>query len=361
NAQIDLFWKQELALYRQAGLQDGMRVLDCGCGTGYLLHKLRGVFPNLHCTGIEVDERLVAVARRTGGGRERWQIFQHSISSLDFPDDAFDLVVARLVLEHLPDPVAALKEMRRVLRDGGKAVVIDNDFDLHERTWPDSPALGDLYEAYRRARRRDGGNPCIGRELPGLLKAAGFGSVDLSLLAAHSHVLGDAAFLKAEGSGIPAQLVKTGYLSPDTLDRIGGQWRSMLSRRHHAIFRMLFAAVGEKGAVAPALDSDLESNVTTYTASSSSGSVEPALVSVDRLRRFILETLANELKADAETLPTGESLIRSGVDSMAAMALCSRLESQFGVTLSLADVLCDSSIDDLARKVLSLAPAGDFA
>jgi aspartate racemase len=60
------------------------------------------------------------------------------------PDESFDFVIARLVLEHLPDPLAALKEVLRVLKVGCRAVFIDNDFDLHERTWPDSPALMEL-------------------------------------------------------------------------------------------------------------------------------------------------------------------------------------------------------------------------
>src|SRR5262252_6522449 len=65
NAQVDLFWNQELPLYQRLGMQDGMRLLDCGCGSGYVLKKLQNVFPAMQCTGIEIDEPLVALAKKT--------------------------------------------------------------------------------------------------------------------------------------------------------------------------------------------------------------------------------------------------------------------------------------------------------
>ena len=268
NAQIDLFWKQELALYLRLGLKEGMRLLDCGCGTGYVLQKLRDLFPGLQCTGIDYDARLAAAAKENLAkpGLKPCNIFQQSATSLDLPDNSFDFVICRLVLEHLPDPMPAVKEVQRALAAGGKAVFIDNDFDLHEQTWPESAALGELYDAYRRARRAEGGNPCIGRQLPRVLRQAGFAAVDLQVLVAHNELVGDQAFLKAEGSGIPAQLVKTGYLDPASLQRITTQWRSMLASADHAIFRMLLAATGEKPAGEPVL-----SPVSEPRAASSSG------------------------------------------------------------------------------------------
>lgn len=355
NAQVDLFWKQELALYERLGLEDGMNVLDCGCGPGYVLEKLHALYPSLRCTGIEVDSQLVAVAKRTVAekGLNRCRVFQQSMTAMELPDDSFDFVVARLVLEHLPNPMLALKEVLRVLKTGGKAVFVDNDFDLHERTAPDSPALNELYDAYRRARRSEGGNPCIGRELPLLMKRAGYGGVDLHLLAAHNHVLGDGAFLKAEGSGIPVQLVKTGYLASEALDRIAGQWRSMLTAKDHAIFRMLFAAVGEK---IPASRPAARSGATreeTNEASDNGVFAEPR--SADEIRRFIQQTLADDMHVAVESLPTGESLIHLGVDSMAAVGLCNQLENRLSVTLPMVEVLSGKSIDELTEKIMSLA------
>jgi ubiquinone/menaquinone biosynthesis C-methylase UbiE/acyl carrier protein len=353
NAQVDLFWNQELALYQRLGVRDGMRLLDCGCGSGYLLKKLQEVFPGIECTGIEIEETLVALAKKimTGNG---CQILQQPITALGFPDHSYDFVISRLVLEHLPEPLEALKEVLRVLKVGCRAVFVDNDFDLYERTWPDSPALGDLYDAYRRARRADGGNPCIGRQLPSLMKMAGFTGVDLHVLAAHNQVVGDRVFLKAEGAGIASQLVKTGYLAADTLDAVTGQWHSMLTSPDHAIFRMLFAVVGEKPAAPD--DSRIMATQTSLTGNgdevgTGKGSGGADLRSREQIQRFMQEILADELKVLADSIPADDSLIHSGIDSMAALTLCNAVEARLGIELTIAEVLGGSSIDDLTQKI----------
>lgn len=364
DAQIDLFWNQELALYTRLGLREGMRLLDCGCGTGYLLEKLRSAFRSLHCTGVECEAKLVEIAnaRVARGNLDGCAVLQQSITALDLPDESFDFVVCRLVLEHLPDPMPALKEALRVLRHGGKAIFIDNDFDLHERTWPESAALGDLYDAYRRARRSEGGDPCVGRQLPQLLKQAGFGGVDLQVLAAHNQLVGDHAFLRAEGAGIPAQLVKTGYLSAAALQQIAGQWRAMLATRDHSILRILLAAVGEKTDPAPNRDGSITSHLAADLSKAQSRVSRSAMFSsppsLAEVTGFIQRELAQELNVPPDSIDVSESLIRLGVDSMAAMGLCGKLESTLSVTLTVADVLCDSSVQELGEKVLRQVAAG---
>src|SRR5262245_18051151 len=89
DAQVDLFWNQELPLYQRLGVQDGMSLLDCGCGSGYLLKKLRAVFPGLRCTGIEIDGAFVELAKKTLAGNG-CQIFQRPITELGLPDHSFD-------------------------------------------------------------------------------------------------------------------------------------------------------------------------------------------------------------------------------------------------------------------------------
>lgn len=338
-----------------------MEVLDCGCGPGYVLEKLHTLFPSMRCTGIEIDGQLVAVAKEAVAAKRlsRCRVFQQSVTAMEFPDDSFDFVIARLVLEHVPNPMLALKEILRVLKTGGKAVLIDNDFDLHERTAPDSPALGELYGAYRRARRSEGGNPCIGRELPLLMKRAGFGAVDLQLLAAHNHVVGDAAFLKAEGSGIPVQLVKTGHLASEALDRIAGQWRAMLTSKDHAIFRMLFAAIGEKTADrGRSAREPREDEPAAAVAPPPHLPETPTTRSQPEIIRFLQSALAEEMKVPAESIPTNESLMQFGVDSMAAVGLCAQIENELGVSVPMVEVLSGTSVDDLARKVISLLESG---
>jgi len=181
-----------------------------------------------------------------GKGLKRYEIEEQSIMNMKFPDDSFDFVITRLVLEHLPDPIGATKEVYRVLRPGGKAVFVDNDFEMHLRCYPDIPELNQLYDAYCRARISEGGNPKIGRELPDILKKCHFRNVDLEIIVAHSEIVGDDIFIRSEGSGIPAKLVEDGYMTNDLFDRIARKWFELMQNENHALFRQLFIAGGEK-------------------------------------------------------------------------------------------------------------------
>jgi acyl carrier protein len=165
---------------------------------------------------------------------------------MELADDSFDFVIARLLLEHLPEPLIAAKEIYRVLKPGGKVVIIDNDFEVHLNTYPYIPELSLLYDAYCRARIEEGGNPKIGRELPYILRKSGFANVDIETIIAHSEVVGDEIFLKSEGSGIPTKLVEDGYLPRDVLESLTGKWYEMLQEDSHAVFRQLFIVGGEK-------------------------------------------------------------------------------------------------------------------
>src|SRR5262249_38175162 len=74
--------------------------------------------------------------------------------------------------------------------------------------------------------------------------------------------------------------------------------------------------------------------------------------STEQIHRFMQEFLADELKVPLDSIPTDESLIHAGVDSMAALALCNALQARLGIELTIAEVLGGSSIGDLAQKIL---------
>ena len=224
-----------------------MDVLDCGCGPGRLIQLLKSEHPGLRITGLEIDPTLVTVAKDhlAKAGMDDCGVQQGSAEEPNLPAASFDFIILRLVLEHVVDPAVALGEMKKLLRPGGRIAIISNDFDFHLRTWPHVPELDDLYDAYIASRRADGGDPCIGRRVPGLLRDAGLRVVGFESEIAHNHLEGDPAFLLAEGAGIPAQLVQSGFLEESVFQRLVASWKAMLEHPDHTIMRPLFIGVGE--------------------------------------------------------------------------------------------------------------------
>ena len=95
------------------------RILDAGCGSGGLIRRLAGAEPAWTWTGIDVSPLACALARK----RCPADIREASVTALPFPDATFDAVVSADVLYHVEDDAAALREMARVLRPGGVAVI----------------------------------------------------------------------------------------------------------------------------------------------------------------------------------------------------------------------------------------------
>ena len=116
------------ALIAAAGVQPGKRVLDVGCGTGYFARLLAHVVgPQGLVVGIDPSPAMISYASRQTGRASNCQFQLGTVEALEFPADHFDVVVSSLVMHHLPEDrrVAALQEMRRVLRPGGTLLVAD--------------------------------------------------------------------------------------------------------------------------------------------------------------------------------------------------------------------------------------------
>ena len=147
--QAEAIWPQEVAIFRGYGLSGPLRILDVGCGTGEITSRLAGLYPEASLVGVDLIEEHLAVARKrsaAAGGRVRFQTAD--AFALPFPDAAFDLVVCRHMLQAVPRPEAAMAEMVRVCRPGGRLHLLVEDYGMihmhptrldSDRFWVEGP------------------------------------------------------------------------------------------------------------------------------------------------------------------------------------------------------------------------------
>jgi ubiquinone/menaquinone biosynthesis C-methylase UbiE len=105
-----------------------LEALDVGSGTGFLSFEL--AVRGHHVVGVDFAPAMIAEARRKtvpSGGSVRFE--EGDAEHLSFPPGSFDLIVSRHLLWTLPHPEAAIDEWIRVLRPGGRMVIVDSQFD----------------------------------------------------------------------------------------------------------------------------------------------------------------------------------------------------------------------------------------
>lgn len=164
-------------------LRAGRRLLDVGCGPGTITVDLaRRVAPG-EVLGIdrapEVIERAAANAAGLPDPPGNLRFAVDDVYALDQPDGSFDVVHAHQVLQHLTDPVAALRELRRVLAPAGTLAVRDSDYGGF--VWsPADPRLTRWLELYHQVTAANGAEADAGRHLAAWVRAAGFDRATVS-------------------------------------------------------------------------------------------------------------------------------------------------------------------------------------
>ncbi len=359
KAQVELFWHEEKSNYEEHGLRDGLKVLECGSGPGCLVLKMAQNYPDSEIHSLEIDPILMRHQREylKQNSVENVKFYESSINDNSLPENYFDIIISRLVLEHLPEPVKALKNMRRLLNENGRLIIVDNDFDFHLRTFPNIPELETMYKAYCRLRVDEGGNPRIGRELPVLFKKASLTDIRFALFAAHSYFDSDKLFLKSESAGISTVLVKKGYLSEQDFDSLTVNWSKMILSKDHVFIRQLFICSGNKGT----------GEIREEAADDRAAADDPAEQQVEAARMGSLgpkersEYIRNYLHAliiRTLELPEGaaidgdESLIGLGLDSLRGVVIREKIKTQLGITIGIAQLLRADSISQISDLLM---------
>ena len=186
------------------GVQEGWRCLEVGGGSGSVAAWLaRRVGPSGRVVVTDINPRhLVSLSDL---GRAGLEVRQHDIAVDPLEPASFDLIHERLVLIHVPNREAALRNMATALKPGGWLVLEDFDPTFASLTWPtEHQTFAALYDKMQRAVQQlllaHGGSTDLGRQLPALLRKAGLESIG-----AEGH------FALVPGGSIGAQLDRANF------------------------------------------------------------------------------------------------------------------------------------------------------
>jgi len=169
--------RQRRTVREVLALRPGEQVLDLGSGPGFLAAEMADeVGPDGAVCGIDPSVAMLALAAGRSGAAVEYR--QAGAGRIPYPDGTFDAVVSTQVFEYLEDVLGALAEVRRVLRPGGRVLVVDTDWDSIVWRSPDDEVTDRVLLAFEQ-HLADARLP---RKLPAALATAGFRDVRPSVL-----------------------------------------------------------------------------------------------------------------------------------------------------------------------------------
>ena len=205
-------------LVREAlGAAPGERVLDVGCGPGfYVAELLEQVGATGSVVGVDASPQTLALARRRTQGQDNVALHQADATALPVADASFDRALSVQVLEYVSDPAAALAELHRALRPGGRLVVWDVDWSTVSWHSADPDRMRRVLAVW------DGhlADPCLPRTLAARLRSAGFGDIR-----AEGHTFASAEFTP-DSYGVAVIPLIQRYVAgrDDITEEAAGRW-----------------------------------------------------------------------------------------------------------------------------------------
>jgi SAM-dependent methyltransferase len=219
----------------------GECVLDVGCGPGLLTRGLAdAVGPDGAVLGLDLSPSMLALAHERCAGIPQIALAQADATRLPLRSGAADAVTATQVLLYVEQPEAALAEIRRVLRPGGRVAIVETDWQTAVVTAEDADLTRRLFGAWDKAVP----SPRLPQRLQPLLRAAGFGVVRIQAVPVLSTRLDDEGYAATMIAQCAASAVTAGAASGDEVRN----WRDDVQRRAEAdeflfcVSRFLFTA-----------------------------------------------------------------------------------------------------------------------
>jgi ubiquinone/menaquinone biosynthesis C-methylase UbiE len=210
-------------------------VLDIGCGPGTITAGLARRAGRV--VGLDKSADMVEAARNHAAdlGLHNTAFKVGSVYELPWDDNSFDVVYAHQVLQHLSDPVGALREARRVLRPGGLVAVRDSDYATMVHA-PVFPAIERWRELYHQVAAANGGEADAGRFLLSWVIEAGFAETEATAsTTAHTDPEGRAEWgemwaVRVADSDFANHAVDNGFATRDELQEISNAFRQWAAR-----------------------------------------------------------------------------------------------------------------------------------
>ncbi len=214
-------------------LRPRLNLLDLGCGPGTITADLAELVAPGRVTAVDAAPAALDEARRLADSRGVTNI-DFAVAdayATGFTDGAFDVVHAHQILQHLADPVRALREMRRICTPGGIVAARDGDYGAF--TWyPAVPELDEWLALYERVARANGGEPDAGRRLLSWAQRAGFSQITSSASTWCYATPEDRSWWggtwaeRIVRSDMAGQAIAGGHATQEDLERIAGGWRT---------------------------------------------------------------------------------------------------------------------------------------
>jgi protein-L-isoaspartate O-methyltransferase len=233
---------------------DGSHVLEAGCGVGSQTVTLAHNSPGAYFTSVDISDRSILEAQEKNdkAGYTNVSFKKADIFNLPFEPESFDHIFVCFVLEHLTQPVDALKCLKTFLKAGGTITVIEGD---HGSTYfyPDNPDSRKAIQCQVMLQKEAGGNANIGRELYPLLLKADFRKISVSprmVYVDSSRPQLVEGFIKntftAMIEGVRESSINKGLIGPKTFDDgIDGLYRT--TEEDGVFCYTFFKAIAQKG------------------------------------------------------------------------------------------------------------------
>ena len=241
-------------LHDQTVYPPGSRILEPGCGVGAQTVTLARNNPESAIVAFDVSEESLGKAEAAvrAEGSRNVEFHQADLFSLPFPESSFDHVFLCYVLEHLPDPAAALAALRATLRDGGSMTSVEGDHgSCHFH--PETTAAMHVWRCLIRVQEHLGGDSLIGRRLYPLLAEGGYDSVVVTPRIVYvDHSLPDLVdgFVRktivAMVEGVERQAFDLGFVDGATWKQGIADLREVADRDDGTFVYMFYRGVGTK-------------------------------------------------------------------------------------------------------------------